>query len=65
MVTAIIMMYVLTGAAIALIVLSSCLEELNGKDYITKTWVVTRWILGWPIKLFKAFHYGVLIYDSI
>ena len=61
MLTVIIMMYVLAGVGVTLIVLSSCIEEIDGMDEITKLWLVTRWVLGWPWRLYKAFHEGVLI----
>lgn len=61
MATLVVLFYALVGAAITLIVLTSCQGMLDNMDEISKLWLVTRWILGWPYKLYKAFHEGVLI----
>lgn len=61
MLTIMVMMYVLVGAAITLIVLTSCQETLDSMDELSKLWLVIRWVLGWPYKLYMAFHEGVLV----
>ena len=63
MATLVIMMHVLCGVVVSLIVLTSCQDLLDERDELTKAWIVTLWILGWPWKLYKAFHDGVMIYD--
>lgn len=61
MATLVILMYVLTGTAVALIVLSSCATTVAKMDNrIDQLWLVLRYVLGWPVMLYKAFHKGEL-----
>lgn len=60
MATLVVLFYALVGVFVTLTVMHSCPHYMDNMDYVSKGWLVTRWVLGWPVKLWQSFNYGIL-----